>query len=176
MFQLETLWLLTNLSISSANAYHLLLPVCEMSFGSLNVFENLCLIWATDINLLSHLLGTKCPPAVCSPSPGPVKLVWTGAKLPDRKNLWGPKQMIFSETQFLICKTGNDNLEFTELFRAFNGVQIQSIYHKVNPLKTLSMLFWLYSSSPCCFLLSYTSLCLWLSTLLWATVQFLCSS
>lgn len=89
---------------------------------STSLFENLCFIWATTVNPLANLLSKNCV----------LLFVFLGRALfllacevrldvglaPPRKESVGPKQVTFSETQFHICKIGNDNIEFTELFRA----------------------------------------------------------
>lgn len=148
MLQFSILWLLINFSLSLAIAYCLLLPVWSDPVFTY-LFENLVFVWATNVNPLCCLLGKNCILQSILPLPAcEVRRDWgPSPSLEESLGFWAS---CFSETQFLICKMGNDNIEFSGLFRTLMRDKYKAFIIKPR-LKDSFIAFSLHYA-PCCFL------------------------
>lgn len=132
LLQFAILCLLINLSLPLAIASYLLLPMCEMTLCSLTYLRAYVLFELPMLTPLCRLLGTNCIlQSVLLLLAYEVRRAWgPSPSLEESLGFWAS---YFSEAQFLICKMGNDNIEFSGLFRALMRDKYKAFIIKPRP-------------------------------------------
>lgn len=144
-------------------------------FSHLPIWEFIFTTWATNINSLSGLWSWNC---VLQAVPlWRSLLLWsqTGLGPPTLEESMGPWVCNFflKLLSYSSAKWGVIKLKYWVVWSM--KYKYKAFIMKSSPSRLL-VLISLHWCLPCCFLLPYISLYLWLSTLVWDTAQFLCSS